>query len=191
MQGDRQARRAQGGLQGVVAAAGQQALGPPSDSANPCRRRRCTTTHACLHLQSCQPPPFEMPPCSPPAAHATSCGDGPHLPSTFPPACLRPSLTQAYVLENMEDIPRVQLAREIRLHSMCHHNNIVQFYAAFVVSAHQVMSGKLAVNDRMVRCGRSVARVQQAPLAGHWQSQPRGKVGRRQKTSTEPPQAHV
>ncbi|KAG1676341.1 hypothetical protein FOA52_001136 [Chlamydomonas sp. UWO 241] len=39
---------------------------------------------------------------------------------------------KVYAVEQLDDIPRVQLSREVRLHSMCAHPNIVQFFAAFV-----------------------------------------------------------
>ncbi|GAX78480.1 hypothetical protein CEUSTIGMA_g5919.t1 [Chlamydomonas eustigma] len=41
---------------------------------------------------------------------------------------------KVYAVEQMDDLSRAQLAREIRLHSKCHHTNIVNFFAAFVVS---------------------------------------------------------
>jgi hypothetical protein len=39
---------------------------------------------------------------------------------------------KVYSISQLDEIPRVQLSREIRLHSKINHPNIVQFYAAFV-----------------------------------------------------------
>ena len=39
---------------------------------------------------------------------------------------------KVYSISQLDEIPRVQLSREIRLHSKIHHTNIVSFYAAFV-----------------------------------------------------------
>lgn len=101
----------------------------PQGNGNPHRRSRCMATHACTCKVASSPLSDVLQRMQHPVVMA---------PTSSP--CVLATLTQAYVLENMEDIPRVQLAREIRLHSMCHHANIVQFYAAFVVSGQRVMS---------------------------------------------------
>jgi aurora kinase len=41
---------------------------------------------------------------------------------------------KVYRLADQCDLQRVQLYREIRVHSRLQHQNIVQFYAAFLVS---------------------------------------------------------
>mmetsp|Transcript_29083 Transcript_29083/g.86114 ORF Transcript_29083/g.86114 Transcript_29083/m.86114 type:complete len:567 (-) Transcript_29083:48-1748(-) len=37
-----------------------------------------------------------------------------------------------YSVDQLDDIPRVQLSREIRLHSACAHKHVLQFFAAFM-----------------------------------------------------------
>mmetsp|Transcript_6214 Transcript_6214/g.13563 ORF Transcript_6214/g.13563 Transcript_6214/m.13563 type:complete len:537 (+) Transcript_6214:103-1713(+) len=41
---------------------------------------------------------------------------------------------KVYAVDNLDEIPRVQLAREVRLHSRCKHENVIQFYTAFMES---------------------------------------------------------
>ena len=40
---------------------------------------------------------------------------------------------KVYRLSDQCDLQRVQLYREIRLHSKLYHNNVVQFYVSFLV----------------------------------------------------------
>lgn len=46
---------------------------------------------------------------------------------------------KVYKLKGMCDLQRVQLFREIRLHSSLQHVNVIQFYASFLVS---LLAGK-------------------------------------------------
>ena len=42
-------------------------------------------------------------------------------------------MLKVYKLDDMMDIQRIQLFREIRLHSSLQHRHIIQFYACFLV----------------------------------------------------------
>jgi hypothetical protein len=48
--------------------------------------------------------------------------------------CCTLDSTQVYNIAGMDDIQRVQLFREISIHSRLQHSNVVQFLAAFLVS---------------------------------------------------------
>ncbi|MEW5311311.1 MAG: hypothetical protein WDW38_003038 [Sanguina aurantia] len=64
---------------------------------------------------------------------------------------------KVYRLADQEDIPRMQLFREITLHSKMLHNNIVQFYAAFMESNHVFIVQEFAcggdLHNFVYKCG--------------------------------------
>jgi hypothetical protein len=64
---------------------------------------------------------------------------------------------KVYSVEQLDDIPRVQLAREIRLHSMCYHPNIVQVCACVHVRVR--VRACACVRVRVCACVCVCARV--------------------------------